>query len=360
MLNVLLWLMDGCGTKNESSDLSGKSTSDVVRVVEGLDDYYDSLYFFLSGCYSKDHGGFYESWEQSGVPKLESTARAITMFQRAEALDDLPAHIKADMIGYLQAMQDPETGFFEDMQENRDIHQRRGRALGYCVGALKKLDASPKYPLPDAKSGTGVDHIQSSEAFVKWMESLDWDQPWKVGGAISSQRTLIEQLPDERQKKLLYAAFDWLENTQDPNTGWWGNDKPYYQLSGAFKLGLLYKAFDRRMPREDLIYSSILKTVGEEKSHDGCWVRNTLHLLEVIRPGFEGISNNDRELLVTKLSENIIKLRRPDGGFARHEGQTFGVTDGCSQAMKTRDSLRKLAGLPEKPFPNPELFWIFK
>jgi hypothetical protein len=95
---------------------------------------------------------------------------------------------------------------------------------------------------------------------------------------------------------------------------------------------------------------------SEEECHDRCWVRNTLHLLAIIRPEYKGIPQEDKEVLVKKLSENILKLKRSDGGYARHEGQTFGVTDGCSQAMKTRDALRKLVGLPEKPFSNAKLF----
>jgi len=337
--------------KNESV------SEEIVTLIENLDQHYDSLYFFLSGCYDAEKGGFYEFIGASGEPKLESTARAITMLEKAEMLSEMPAGMKLSIIKYLQNMQNPETGFFEDLQEKRDPENRRGRAFGYSVNTLGKLGAEPLYPLPTTESKVGVEHIQSAGVFVNWMQNLDWDKPWKAGAAISSQSILIKNLPDSLKNAIIDAAFDWLAENQDAETGWWGNDSPYQMLSGAFKLSNFYQAFSRPMPNADKIYQSILKVLREEQCSDGCWVRNPLHLLNVIKPGYENISVMEKEEIIRISIRNILNLERKDGGFAQNTHQKYSVTDGCSQAMKTRDAVRKLAGLTNKPFPNGDLFF---
>ena len=330
---------------------------ELVQQVEALEAHYDSVYIFLAGCYDPDWGGFYERIGAPGTPKLESTARALRLLEWGAVFDNLPDTIKKKQAAFFQNLQNPETGFFEDPQEKRKAENRRGRALSYSTRSLKMLGAEPLYPLPTVKAKVGVEHIQSAAAFVSWMEQLDWNKPWGSCAAISSQPTLIKNQPDSLQQAIVSAAFEWLEQEQNAQTGWWGSQTPYHELSGAFKLGLFYKHFDHEMPNPDKIYNSLLKTLREEEFHDGCWARNALELFSIVKPGFENISLEDKKDIVEISIRNILQLKRNDGGFARNIHQKYSVTDGCSQAMKTRIFLRSLVGLEDKPFPRGELFF---
>ena len=327
-----------------------------------MDSLYQDLYVFLSRLYDPETGGFYESISKEegfrvGTPRIESTARGITMLEKAGILNELPEAVRQQFIIFFQMHQDAASGFFEDPQEQRSVYERRGRALSYSVAALEKLGATPLYPLPGKKSDqTETAHLQSVPDFRAWLDSLPWEHSWSAGSILSAQSTLIGQLPEPLRSNVVDCLFAYLEEHQHPSTGMWGTGSPYVQISGAFKMSMMYQAFGRPVPRAKHVYRSLLRCMREETCQDATWVRNPLHLLQVIQPQLEALPDTERQEIVRIAIYNISQFLRPDGGFARNLDQSFGVTDGCSQAMKTRDTLRELVGLEEKLFPGAEHF----
>ena len=322
-----------------------------------MDTLYEGLHAFLQACYDPSTGGFYETTPSTGRPKLESSARAIRLLERGDALAAIPPEGRLRMANFFRDLQDAETGSFEDPQEERAPHERRGRALGYSLQALDRLGVEPYFPLPALES-PGTEHLRSPAAFLTWLKELDWNRPWSAGSSVSAQRNLISRLPRQLRDSILSATFTWLAAWQDPVTGFWGNDAPYRQLSGAFKVSMVYAAFDRAMPRADRLYASVLRVLQEEDCEDSCFVRNSLHLLAAIRPDYRGIPEADRQLITRTSARNIARFRRPSGGFARRLRRAEATTDGCSQAVHTRDALRELNHLPPGPYPLGERFAV--
>ena len=316
--------------------------------------------FFYPVFTTPKPGGFYESVPKEGKPRIESTARGITMLEKADMLDAIPATMRQKFIIFFQMHQDAASGFFEDPQEQRSAYERRGRALSYSVGALEKLGATPLYPLPGKKSDqTEMAHLQSVPDFRAWLDDLPWERSWSAGSILSAQSALISQLPEPLHSTIVDFLFAYLEERQHPSTGMWGTGSPYVQISGAFKVSMMYQTFGRLMPRADCIYRSLIKCMRKEVCWDATWVRNPLHLLRVIQPQLEALPDTERQEIVRIAIYNISQFLRPDGGFARNLEQNYGVTDGCSQAMKTRDALRELIGLVEEPFPAGRNFLQF-
>ncbi len=330
-----------------------------------IDSLYENLYVFLFRLYDPETGGFYESIPKegelrAGTPRIESTARGITMLDKAGILDELPEAVCQKFIVFFQNHQDAASGFFEDLQEQRSAYERRGRALSYSVAALEKLGATPRYPLPGEKSDQpGMAHLQSVPDFRVWLDSLPWEHSWSAGSILSAQSTLMDQLPEPLRSSIVDCLFAYLKEHQHSSTGLWGGGLPYVQISGAFKMSMIYEAFGQPMPRADRIYKSLLTCMREEVCQDATWVRNPLHLLRVIQPQLAALPDTERQEIVWIAIYNISQFVRPDGGFARNLDQGYGVTDGCSQAMKTRDALRELVGLEEKPFPAGKYFLHF-
>ena len=234
-----------------------------------MDSLYKDLYVFLSRLYDPETGGFYESMAKEGKPRIESTARGITMLEKAGMLDTIPATMRQQFIAFFQMHQDAASGFFEDPQEQRSAHERRGRALSYSVGALEKLGATPLYPLPGRKSDQiEMAHLQSVPDFRAWLDDLPWERSWSAGSILSAQSVLITQLPEPLNSTIVDFLFAYLEERQHPSTGMWGTGSPYVQISGAFKVSMMYQTFGRPMPRAKHIYRSLLRCMREETCQD--------------------------------------------------------------------------------------------
>ncbi len=321
-----------------------------------MDASYDSVSVFLADLYDPASGGFYESPFKEGA-RIESTAPGITMLSKGNILNDLPNEVRESFITFFQWHQDQSTGFFEDLQEQRGHDERRGRALSYSVNALKDLGASPMYPLPGNKFDySRMAYLQSIPAFEAWLDSLPWRHSWSGGSILSAQSTLIRQLPEPLQGNIIDFLFAYLPRHQHPSTGLWGGEIPYVQVSGTFKVSMVYKAFERAMPRADHIYKSLLACIRTEVCQDATWVRNPLHLLQVNQPQLETFSDAERQEIIRLAMHNMSQFLRPDGGFARNLDRRYRVTDGCSQAMKTLNAVRVFAGLEEKSFPKGDQF----
>ncbi len=346
----------GCGMDWRPSQ-TGSDAPEQGPLLEEIDTIYTGLYPFLADLYDPESGGFYESTARLTPPRIESTARGLTILERGGVLDDLPDSMRLGFIRFFQRFQDPRTGFFEDIHEDRDVHQRRGRALGYTLGALEKLGGEPLYPLPGSEPETeGMEHLASVEAFGKWLESLPWEHSWRAGSILTAQNVLIERLPEERRRAVLAYLFDYLARRQNQKTGMWGGGEPYVLVSGAFKLSGIYGHFGRPMPQPERIYHTLLGTMRHEEAKDATWVRNPLYLFQAIEP-YITIPAAERHEIMRIAVKNIARFRRPDGGFARHVDYPYGETDGCSQAMKTRDAILEMAGIEPPPFPNGPAFF---
>ncbi|MDO6438771.1 hypothetical protein Q4534_15210 [Cyclobacterium sp. 1_MG-2023] len=343
-----------------SISCKNKQGNELLLEVEALDKSYENLFVFYANLYDPGTGGFYDSPEKKTGPRIESTCRVISRLDDNGLINTVPEPFKKKWVGFLHSFQDSVTGFYDDPNEHRNIDMRRGRALAYVKGAFKRLGASTKYPYPKIKGNKddeedGLIHLKSVENFNHWMDTLGWEEnPWKAGGTLSAQGNVIASLEDSLQEQIVEEMFDFLAENQNKN-GFWGGGSLYVQLSGAFKVSTLYGVYDRQMPNAKRILKSTLKCIREEECRNSTWVRNPLNLLAVIKP-YVAISEEEKNDIIKISIDNVLRFSRNDGGFANSLKDEYGTTDGCSQAIITRNALRDWVGLEPLVLPNTDSF----
>ncbi|WP_370621921.1 hypothetical protein [Bacillus sp. JCM 19034] len=84
--------------------------------LQQLDEQYHELFKWLAGQYDSKTGGFYYAKssreDDRFTPDIESTAQAMNILIRNEALDNSPKQIKEKLIRFFQNKQVKETGYF--------------------------------------------------------------------------------------------------------------------------------------------------------------------------------------------------------------------------------------------------------
>ncbi|UOE93051.1 prenyltransferase/squalene oxidase repeat-containing protein [Alkalihalobacillus sp. LMS39] len=283
-----------------------------------MEDVFDGIFQWLASQYDKRSGGFY--YAQSSIddeylsPDIESTAQALNILQRNELLDNLPEQMKEQLINFFQKKQDNSSGYFYDVnplmkQDEVMVH----RALSYAVGSLRRLGASPLYPLPIA-SEAAPPYVKSIEAYRKQWDTINFSNSWRGCDRFATSCVYMEEIPENKQKRFVNEAVQYLLERQNKETGLWGEGSLYVQLSGTFKLYTFFSKYQIPFPHKEKIYQSILTCLRTEHAEDMCYIRNPIDLLS-----YMDVEIPEKELveILTITFENMSKLKRSDGGFSR-------------------------------------------
>ena len=272
---------------------------------------FENFFDWLDQQYDPDTGGFYyarsSSASSSLTPDIESTAQAINLLERCSLLSAVNDRMRQGLIRFFQQKQRKDTGYFlDDHPYMKDDEVMVGRALGYSIGALNKLGAKPLYSLPLAYDALPA-HMATPHAYREWLERVEMSNSWRGCDRVSVTAAYIIQMEEKARAPYVESAFDFFAATQSTSSGLWGKGSRYVQLSGTFKLHLFYNQFDRPLPREELIYDSIKRTVAEDEAVDMCFIRNPVHLLSYLK-----VNITDQELLdlITATYTNLHRLLR--------------------------------------------------
>ncbi|GAE30655.1 terpene cyclase/mutase family protein [Halalkalibacter hemicellulosilyticus] len=290
----------------------------LTEVLEQLDEQYSGLFKWLAHQYDPLSGGFYyaRSSKESArfKPDIESTAQAINILIRNDALSFLPEEIKRKLIQFFQRKQVKETGYFLDndpkMEKDEVMVQR---ALGYSVNALKRLGSEPLYPLP-LKAKAAPAFTKSVEAYIEKWKSIDLSNSWRGCDLLATSCIYLQEMNEAERIPFVKAATDYLASIQDQQTGLWGDGSLYVRISGTFKLHTFYSKFYIPLPNRDKVYKSILTCLRTEKAIDMCYIRNPIDLLVYL-----DLDLTDEELveIIQITTKNMSRLKRIDGGFSR-------------------------------------------
>jgi hypothetical protein len=353
------------------------------QALTGLDALFEGFFEWLEGQYDPASGGFFyaRSSKESGAftPDIESTAQALNILERCGYLDCLAPEMKEGLIRFFQSKQEPLTGYFYDTDPNmREDEVMVGRAIAYSSHSLHKLGSKPLYPLPSDSNAPS--YMAATETYLAWLESVELTNSWRGCDRLCNSGPYIAALPKSEQGSYLDTAFAFLGRIQDPETGLWGEGSAYVRISGTFKLLTFYRSFGTPVPRQDLIYRSILDCLRTQTAKDMCYIRNPIDLLSEM----EGLHIPEEEFveIVEITLANIAKLKRPDGGFSRELHRSppapnvaqvkedefypnmpkavpigLGLIEGDmnagTQAVLIRMLLRRLAGVSTEPLKIP-------
>ncbi|WP_338143313.1 hypothetical protein [Paenibacillus whitsoniae] len=298
--------------------MTGFAGSRAHGLLSELDELFAGFDGWLRGQYDAASGGFYyapSSRAMSGGPDIESTAQALNILERFGWLGGMPEEMKRGLVRFFESKQDAASGYFYDAHPAmREDEVMVGRAISYSMNALRKLGGQPRYALPVAAKQAPA-YMASPEAYAAWLRSVPLVNSWRGCDRLSTSSVFIGQVEDEG-KKAAFAktAFDFFAETQDPETGLWGEGSYYVRISGTFKLHIFYDRFGVPLPREDRIYRSILHALREEEAADMCYIRNPIHLLSYMQVD---IPPAELEEIISITLANMKRLLRADGGFSR-------------------------------------------
>jgi len=360
-------------------------SSRLTRILTDGEELFRGFFEWLEGQYDPATGGFYYAQSSKAssnrfTPDIESTAQALNILERCGILPQLHVQVREKAVRFFQSKQDPVTGFFYDENPNMRFDDVMvGRALGYSLGALRKFGAAPLYPQPEQSAAT-PEYMASPALFAAWLRSVSLVNSWRGCDKLSHCAAHLARLPASSWEPYLVEVFQYLEEIQDPDTGFWGEGSPYVRLSGSFKLHIFYNRFGVPIPRKERMYRSILNVLRTEAATDMCYIRNPISLLSALKLP---IAPEEMLEIAEITVRNMAKLKRADGGFSREidrsppapnvaqvkEGEWYpdmpqavplglGLVEGDmnagTQAVLIRYTLRELAGLPREHLPVPK------
>lgn len=340
----------------------------IVEVLNAFDPLFEDFYTWLAGQYDPSFGGFYYAVSSKKSPEfqpdIESTGQAVHILGNSNLLQQMPEEMKNQVISFFQKRQTPEGYFFDFQNDMRNFERMVGRAIMYSCTALNMLGGHPLYSLPGSGENrdTLPDCLKSLAALKKWIDERPWHYAWMAGDNIQAIGVYLRAIPEAEAEKYIEFICNYLLEHQDPQTGLWGEGRPYVRISGAFKLALFYRDIGKPLPRAELIYQSLLDTLHNDISEDMCWTRNPIDLLRVLKRQLGDYAEDDILDILTITYKNLEQYLKPDGGFSRHvkwslemannvrlgKGLAEGDMNASTQALRIRNTVYEISGQMEK------------
>lgn len=261
-----------------------------------------------------------------------------------------------DLVARLQALQDPETGFFPDPHNlpDRTKNLRGDSASLYhvlSVGyALEILGSRPRRPI------LGVELEPS--ALCDWLEGLPWStRAWWSGDRVDAIATALyfnaRYFETGRAKEVL---FGWLATHVDRATGLWGKPterQGFLQpVNGFYRLTRgSYAQFGVPVPLPEAAINSVLTNYRNHGGFSGDSY-NACNLLDTIHPLWLCLKQTDFSRGQAEMIAQDVILRALDRwqageGFAFADGQQPGI-QGTEMWLSTLHLAADLLGIAEE------------
>jgi len=209
---------------------------------------------------------------QSPVCLLGSCCAALAS-ETLGTLSDWSAPEVESWVQYIQSFQQDD-GWFEDPylkpgdKSILDSAYLRGHATFLATMALDALGQRPRRRLEFLDTWRNDTHLYD------WIDKLDWTNPWRESNWVEwlgywlladSEITADDvPVPEERYPAGFAGLMQWLEDNQDPTTGFWGNP-PYEglrrtlgQMAGAYHHYVFYYATGQPLRFKDKIIDHTL------------------------------------------------------------------------------------------------------
>ncbi|MBE6645220.1 MAG: hypothetical protein E7612_07580 [Ruminococcaceae bacterium] len=347
---------------------NGEAVVAAYRELYGMHEI--GLCSWLAKLFDPDIGGFYCSnsgrdteWiEADGkreitLPDMESTYFSVILMQRLGIIkdfDEIPDWMREKIIKFTCSLQSEEDGhIYHPQWGNRVTATKHGRDLTAANGLAESLKFKLPYPTPaerlktaaaddDKKDALGAipafsDHLKSKEAFLKYLENLDWNATeglaaYGAGHQLASQASLI------KAAGLGDVMCDFLDSIQNKESGFWGVIPGYPALNAFFKIGAAYNSVTegRAMPNVDKVaYSAMDVMVGNDCNRTVCYQFNAWWCILVCYGAFKK-SGNDAGLarlkaeVLRRAPECILATKRKtlpfkceDGSYSYYRDSNF-------------------------------------
>lgn len=341
-------------------------TKEIIQKIEQIDLWCsDGVAEFVLSLYDAETGLFYYSTsardnKQFG-PGIESTYHALSLLEKAmpqgfgkDFYASLPQSYKEKTIKTLQSWQSSDDGYFYvPWQSKEQSDAKRERDLTAAKYLLSKLGAKPLYPLPSERLElaylttsvlsteglSGIGHYNSQEEMKKWLDELNWENPYAALHQISSSFSMI------KSAGLGDYVRDYVSTKQNPDTGLWGDEADYDATDAALKASVIYDA-DHPYPNFDKMIESTLEVITGDKMPDTvCAVWNPLSLLnnaastyiyDEYAPQRQAVHSTLDQIIDITLC-NIKPFKCSDGGLSYYELYTPHKAQGSDNGLGLKE-----------------------
>lgn len=277
------------------------------------------------------------------APSRFASCFAYFALQELGALNRYTPEQRTEWVRYIKNWQREDDGLFHELEENSKTHDAEYIALqltSFALEILRAENAAPNYPI------TWLDTI----SFPTWLYQRDFSDPWKEGNRIlfvgellllyvileSRLGTIESREPTSTKrdpiaprgawlqddKLMLHQLMNWLDQTVNQNTGFWGATENYHAMLGAYHQYILYKKLNRRPP---YIHTAVTNTL-ELQYPDGLFRRygyggacEDIDAIEILKQGCQFVDRQTQkrtQKVFNTVHARLIAMQREDGGYA--------------------------------------------
>jgi hypothetical protein len=226
-----------------------------------------------------------------------------------------------ELVGFINSFQQEEGNYRMPQMRKEDIYYPTWEYIdfhttNYAMGAVLSIDGMLKQPL------RFVEKYCSSEALQAWLAKRNMADPWNEGNNIvnlASFYFVLKKHGDARMNSLIEQLFQWHEETQDPQTGYWlDNDAhppvhPMVAMAGAAHNFHIYYYLNRPLRHVETIVDHCLSFVGDGIT-SACVDIDVVDILaNMYRYAYR---TPDIEAGLQKKLMDLLTFQNTDGGFA--------------------------------------------
>lgn len=340
---------------------SGLRELDELIAGEDVMEFLLSVYDPASGCFffsisgrdnypyhadivNTDYG--FASFEMLGIP----------MWKKGSEL--LPKEVRDRTVDYVYNLQCEDDGNFYNPTwgktapsgrivldtNHADVVMNRWNDWNfkYTRAAERMADINLASATDESAKSSGPAHLQSEEAFMNWLKN---ELPWESNSYVAGD-TIINQYKLIEGAGFLDETIEFLNETQNPDTGMWGdNCSDYIDISGAYKISKVYDDSNSQYPNPTKAIESSLKVLeqaGAPEAMSFFWnPLGTVSTIRSIAKKAGGSYQQEVEALVKEYSPKFLdfavkymgEYKRPDGGFCYSKNGIISHQEGAPIAL---------------------------
>ncbi len=284
--------------------------------------------------YNPKDGGFHFS-RQTPVCFIGSCCAALS----SELLGSLSSWNSREIEAwahYIQSFQQ-EDGWFEDpyLKPTEQMHLNfdylRGHTTFLAVMALDALGQKPNRNLEF------LDVWREDTRLYNWIDQRDWTSPWRESNwvewigywLLADAELTVDDVPlrNEQFPPGIGGLMQWLEDHQDPATGFWGNPpcqgskRTLNQMAAAYHHYVFYYATGKKIRYKDRIIDNVLAL----QQPDGLFMPGKvgggtcedLDAIDILANMYRlaNYKRNDIEAALMRALVALLRNQRPDGAF---------------------------------------------
>ncbi len=344
---------------------------DGKKFVSEMQDLYEiftpGFASWLGSLYNPLIGGFHAATSGKNtagiLPDIESTFQAIDTISKIGFIDratDLPEEMKKKIISFVCSLQSPEDGYIYHPQwdysdpEWKHRNSRVGRDMMWAVSLEEELGFKLPYPtandrlekvaVGDSEGAEMPEQFRSKEAFIKYMDTLDWE-----GDAYFAGNMMAAQSAQVKAAGLAEVAADYLNAIQNPETGLWGKHGSYMGINALLKITAFYTAIDRPILNAEAAANSAIECICadmDEKAATVCWQYNIWFALEYL---IQNIRKYGSESAADKIIKRLLDAAPECIRRTKEKLEIFKLPDGSFIYMKGISSTRSQGAVVAAP-----------